>query len=120
MYQSSNFSLINYFKIDNRSITALFEGEVKYLNLTNYHFSRAFDLFRIIKYAIIIFVFSQLVCFIKTPHNQVKSYGLSIEFHLVVLHLTPKICKKVMKFLIRQSTSRIQLNNPTIPKHSKR
>jgi len=37
MYQSSISSLIDYFKIDNRSITTPFQGEVKYLNLTNYH-----------------------------------------------------------------------------------
>ena len=41
MHRPSSSSLIGRFKIDNWSITTLFEDEVKYLNLTNYHFSRA-------------------------------------------------------------------------------
>jgi len=53
MHQSSTSSLIGCFKTDNRTITSLFQGEVKHLNLTNYNFSRALDLFRFIKHAII-------------------------------------------------------------------
>jgi len=59
--QSSISSSINYFKIDNQSITTLFQGEVKYINLTNYHFLRVLDLFRFDKYAIIIFMVPQSV-----------------------------------------------------------
>jgi len=61
MYYSSTSFSIGYFKNDNRSITTLFQGKVKYPNRTNYHFSRALDLFRFIKYAFIKFVVSQLV-----------------------------------------------------------
>ena len=61
MHQSSTSSLIGYFKIDNRSITTLFQGEVKYLNLINYLFSRVLALFKFIKHEIIKLMVSQLV-----------------------------------------------------------
>jgi len=32
---------------------------------------------------------------------QVKSYGSSIEFHLLILHPIPKTCKKMIEFLTR-------------------
>ena len=59
-YQRSASSFIGYFKIDNRSIKTLFQGEIKYLNLTNHNFLRALDLFRFIKHAIVKLVASLL------------------------------------------------------------
>ena len=50
IYQSTTSYFIGYFKTDNRSIKTLFQGEVKYLNLTNYNFSRALDLFKFIEH----------------------------------------------------------------------
>ena len=52
-YQTDTFSSDDRLKTDNRSFITLFHYEVKYLNLTNCHFSRALDLFRFIKHAII-------------------------------------------------------------------
>jgi len=76
MYQSSTSLLIGYFKTDNRSITALFQGEVEYLNLTNYYFSRVLDLFRFIKHANIKFVVSQRVWHSQesTQSNQILGF----------------------------------------------
>ena len=59
-YQADTFSSNDCFKTNNWSFTTLFQGEVKYLNLTNYHFCDL-DLLRFIKHAIIKFVISQLV-----------------------------------------------------------
>jgi len=61
------------FKTDNQIITTLFPSEVKYLNLTNYHLLRGLDFFRFIKHAFIKIMVSQLVWFVETPPNQVKS-----------------------------------------------
>ena len=61
IYQSSISSSIDYFETDQRSIITLFQGEVKYLNVTNYHFSSALDLFSSVKHTIIIFMLSQSV-----------------------------------------------------------
>jgi len=60
-YQIGTFSSNGYFKIDNQSLTTLFQGEVKYLNLTNYHFLRAINLFRFIKHENIKSMVSQSV-----------------------------------------------------------
>jgi len=54
MHQSSTSSPIGCLKTDNQSIIILFQGEVKYLNLTHYHFLRALNLFRLMKHTIII------------------------------------------------------------------
>jgi len=73
MHQSRTSSLIGYFKTNNRSIITLFQGEVKYLNLANYHFLKALDMFRFIKYVFINSWFPNWCDFLKTPRNQVKS-----------------------------------------------
>ena len=41
--QSSTFSSNGHFKIDNRSFTTLFQGEVECLNLINHNFSKVLD-----------------------------------------------------------------------------
>ena len=60
-YQTGTFSSNGCFKTDNQSITTLFQGAVKYLNLTNYRFLRALDLFTFVKHAIIKSMVSQSV-----------------------------------------------------------
>ena len=42
--QSITFLSKGCFKTDNRVITALFQGEVKYLNLINHNFSKVLEL----------------------------------------------------------------------------
>ena len=45
--QSITFLSKDCFKTDNRGITALFQSEVKYLNLINHNFSKVFDLIQV-------------------------------------------------------------------------
>ena len=52
-YQTDTFFSNGCFKTNNRGMTTLFQGEMKCLNLTNCHFSRALDSFRCSKHVII-------------------------------------------------------------------
>jgi len=54
-------------KTDKQIIKPLFQGGMKYLNLINYNFSRAFDLFGFINHSIIKLVVSYLVSLSQDP-----------------------------------------------------
>ena len=71
MYQSSSSSSNGCFKTDNRSITTLIQGEVKYLNQINHQFLWILDWFKFIRHTIIILGLSIANFF--SIHHTIKS-----------------------------------------------